>query len=1017
MKISFFNTAFIRTPLFQLEKYNDVPDSHTNLYDFIKNLWNNVQFRDALYVASSELYAEWEKIIFFKRLPEKEEKKIGLSLLKYYIRSVSRSTPFGLFSAYSLAKINAEEECSDQEYKRYTTLDLSIVFKIVRLLNSLPSVQNILKYTPNYSLYKSGNGYRYIEIKLNGKREHVLTSLEEDEVLNILFPFCATPRSVREIAAFIDENVEDVTEEDIQMYISGLIDSQVIVSNLDVCINETHPLLQIFNFLEDHNTELQYDAKFEEIYNNLSAMLAGFRKLDEQVFSDTTKIYNSVYENIDQIIQTQYDKKQVINSNLKVASPVKPSNEDLKKIRKAINIFSHLTQNAENTGSKQNLEKFKETFYKRYEDKAIPLTTALDNETGIGYKQDNNVFSTFSDLIDDIEWNFAASSTNNLTYQNQLHNFWRTKLIEASRYKDKALDLENIDLSAFSETKVENLPASFSAMYNKAGDKIIIESIGNNSAINLIGRFSNLDKEVEELASEIVQYENADDNILHCELLHVQDDRVGNILARNVKRSYEVSFLTTGSENTEQISLDDIYIKVWNNRIILFSKKHNKEIKIYNSTAHNYNYNALPIYEFLCDFQHQDHSSYLFMNFGKANNAVFKFFPRVTCGEDLILSAATWKISIDDISGSYDSLLEHLNDHKVPRYFYLVQGDNTFLIDQNNDLLTSILFEELKKHKNVYVKECIYDIEKDNYANEIILSLKNEDFKINSSLHRITDDATREKFIPGDEWLYYKIYTGVKIADEILISCLKPLAQDLINRKLIKEWFFIRYNDPDFHIRFRMKITSAEEVGSIIASFNLNIRNYIENGSIWKVELSTYDRELERYGYNMIDHAEKIFYYDSELVTDILESHSEKQDVGLWMIACQTINQYLDAFEFSDDEKLSVLESLAARFNDEFNVDKNIKKQMDRKFRDHQNLLSSIIERSDYHDITENRFLKIKKICKHLSPRKREFIDSIIHMHVNRYIKANARAHELLIYNILHKFYKERIGKMKFNKV
>ncbi|ROI06416.1 hypothetical protein EGI16_00475 [Chryseobacterium sp. G0240] len=1018
MKVSFFNTAFIRTPLFSLEKYNDIPDNYTDLSDFIKSLWNNIPFRDALYISSSELYNEWEKMIFFENFPEKEIKRISISLLKYYIRSVSRATPFGLFSAYSLEKIDSGDKTKNTEYERYTTLDLSIIYKIVRILNNLPPVQNILKYTPNPSLYKAGKGYRYVEVKLADKREHILTSLEEDEVLNIIFPFCKSSRSIAEITEFILQNVEDISEDEIRTYISGLIDSQIIVSNLDICINETHPLFQMVTFLKDHHHLLKYDERVQEIYSHLSAILLELEKLDQKVFSDSVQIYHSIYNHINPIIGDGYDKKQVINSILKRNTPVKTSAEDLKKIRKAIDIFSHLTQNTEVIKVKDNLEKFKEAFYKRYEDKAVPLAIALDNETGIGYKQDNNIFSTFSDLIDDIEWSSPINTINDLTYHKQLHDFWRTKLIEASRHKEKAINLENVDLSAFSDSKVEDLPATFSAMYSKIDDKIIIGNIGNNSAVNLIGRFSNLDKDVENLASEILNYESSDDQFLHCELLHIAEDRVGNILTRNIKRNYEISFLTKGSKNAEQIDLDDVYIKVWNNRIFLISKKHNKEIKIYNSTAHNYSYNSLPIYEFLCDFQHQDHSTFLFLNFGKANEAVFDFFPRIIYGENLILSPASWKISSNDISPeNQNSLKEYLKRNQVPRYFHLIQGDNTFLIDSENEVILSILFDELKRQKNIQIKECIYNIKEKQYANEIILSLKNEDFKIDFSHHSIHEHSIPAKFIPGDEWLYYKIYTGAKMADEILLYNLSPLAKDLISKKLIKEWFFIRYNDPDCHIRFRLKINSKEDIADIINSFNFRIKDYVENGSIWKVELSTYDRELERYEYEMIDQAEELFYHDSELVTDMMRYHNETQEIPLWIIICLTINQYLEGFGFEDNEKLNILGKLSIQFNEEFSVDKNIKKQIDRKFRDHQNLLSSAMKSSDYQHMIQDHFSRINPVCNLLKPKKTELINSIIHMHVNRYIKANPRAHELLIYNILYKFYKEKIGKIKFNKV
>ncbi len=47
----------------------------------------------------------------------------------------------------------------------------------------------------------------------------------------------------------------------------------------------------------------------------------------------------------------------------------------------------------------------------------------------------------------------------------------------------------------------------------------------------------------------------------------------------------------------------------------------------------------------------------------------------------------------------------------------------------------------------------------------------------------------KRKFIPGSEWLYVKIYTGVKMADIILEEALIPLLQQLHNQNLIKNGF------------------------------------------------------------------------------------------------------------------------------------------------------------------------------------------------------------------------------------
>ena len=68
----------------------------------------------------------------------------------------------------------------------------------------------------------------------------------------------------------------------------------------------------------------------------------------------------------------------------------------------------------------------------------------------------------------------------------------------------------------------------------------------------------------------------------------------------------------------------------------------------------------------------------------------------------------------------------------------------------------------------------------------------------------------KRTFSLGSEWLYFKIYCGVKTADFILVDYLKETIEQLLAQQYISKWFFIRYNDPDAHLRLRFKIDNPE---------------------------------------------------------------------------------------------------------------------------------------------------------------------------------------------------------------
>ncbi len=114
-------------------------------------------------------------------------------------------------------------------------------------------------------------------------------------------------------------------------------------------------------------------------------------------------------------------------------------------------------------------------------------------------------------------------------------------------------------------------------------------------------------------------------------------------------------------------------------------------------------------------------------------------------------------------------------------------------------------------------------------------------------------------FYIGDEWLYYKLYCGKQTADQLLVNILKPLTEDLINRKLIDQWFFLRYGDPDFHIRIRFHLSEINKIGEVVLDINQTLRYYVKEDLIWKVQVDVYQREIESYGSNTMLLSEKFF--------------------------------------------------------------------------------------------------------------------------------------------------------------
>ena len=288
----------------------------------------------------------------------------------------------------------------------------------------------------------------------------------------------------------------------------------------------------------------------------------------------------------------------------------------------------------------------------------------------------------------------------------------------------------------------------------------------------------------------------------------------------------------------------------------------------------------------------------------------------------------------------------------------------------------------------------------------------------------------KRNFITGDKWLYYKIYTGHKTSEKILTEIIKPVTIELLDKKIIDKWFFIRYSDPKFHLRLRFHLIDSG-IEEIIRLIKNNLEHHIENFHIHTIQTDTYKRELERYGSNTIEEAETLFCYESVMITemsDLIEG-DEGEEIR-WKFAVKAVDSLFNDFEFDIKGKLSIFEILQNNFGQEFNINKSLRKQLDKKFREKRPIIENILkEEGNEYDYLKPVFQHIYKKSKLSKPIIKKIINlkeknqleiqfnnllaSYSHMLINRIFLVKPRLNEFVIYYLLHKYYKSEIARNK----
>ncbi|WP_290457073.1 thiopeptide-type bacteriocin biosynthesis protein [uncultured Alistipes sp.] len=289
----------------------------------------------------------------------------------------------------------------------------------------------------------------------------------------------------------------------------------------------------------------------------------------------------------------------------------------------------------------------------------------------------------------------------------------------------------------------------------------------------------------------------------------------------------------------------------------------------------------------------------------------------------------------------------------------------------------------------------------------------------------------RRKFIPGSRWLYFKIYTGIKTADEVATRTLLPLLREWYEAKLIDDWFFIRYTDPDFHLRLRLLVARPEHYAAIFARIGSSVEPLVDNGAVVKVVCDTYVREIERYGAGTMEAVERLFGIDSRAVLELLdrvaEEPADRRETVRWQLALLLLDDAMTAFGREPEEKLRLFSNMAGNFKQEFGFTSHpFTRQINDKYRRYRAEIEKGLSVREpfaaYEPVLRRRRAELERVAAEIlrikdedaaPPSTDELLGSIAHMTMNRWFRTGNRQFELVVYDFLSKYFESSVARTK----
>jgi thiopeptide-type bacteriocin biosynthesis protein len=1014
---------------------------------------------EAVFLASPSLY---EGLAAWRKDPDsKKGQRAERALVRYYYRMAARATPFGLFSGCSLGRIENGTQARARlavvprpAYERHTRLDMDYLFALAEDLGKDHALREELVYRPNSSLYRAAGRLRYAEARLDKKvRSHHLVAVDTNPFLEETLRRASGGARVEDLVETLVAADPDgeVTPEEARAFVHELIDSQILVSDLSTPVTGPEAIHDLIEQLGRHATTREAAERLARVRDALAALDAGGPGALPDRYQEVAETLRELPTSVEMSRLFQLDMVKPGDAPALSAAVVE---EALRGLEILWRLAGSPPQEA--------LDRFRSDFSDRYESREVPLLEALDEEIGIGFEKAGDAGAEASPLLRGMA--LARPAGEQTTSWGRRQAVLLAKLEEALARGERQIEITSDDMDRMAPTGEGStppapLPDAFHVMatlvapseeaLERGEFQILFEGAGGPSGARLLGRFCHADPELTRCVTEHLRAEEAlRPDAVFAEVVHLPQGRIGNILARPVLRDYEIPYLgRSGAPLERQIPVSDLRVTVEGSRIVLRSQRLGREVIPRLTSAHNFWRGSLGVYRFLCMLQSQGSLGGVSWNWGPLDGA--PYLPRVTSGR-LVLSRAAWWMTereIKDLAAKkgterFQAVQEWRERRGMPRQVALADADNELLVDFDNVLSVETFLDVIEDRDRARLFEFFPGPDQlfargpeGRFVHEILIPFvrkPKEAPAVRPARSAEPLPQVRRSFAPGSEWLYAKLYTGTSTADGLLRDVVFPVAHEVMAESSADAWFFIRYGDPGWHLRVRFHGDPAALVTRAFPRLQERIAPPLDDGRLWRVQLDTYEREVERYGGpEGIVLAERLFHVDSEAVLSILDLLEGDEGADLrWRIALRGIDMLLNDLGLEGAAKQQVLRRMRESFATEFGGGKGLRVQLDQRLREERRSLFPLLDpagdrESELAPALEILHRRSERWAPVIAELKRlegagrltqtiaEMAPSYVHMFVNRMIRAAARAHELVLYDFLYQLLEQRAARAR----
>lgn len=1008
------------------------------------------EIREALLVASASLardVAVWEREPTSGRGLQVER-----ALMRYASRMAGRATPFGLFAGCSFGRVSGCTRLqigARTSYVRRTRLDTGYLQALCANLARDPALAAQLRYRPSSTLYPAAGGLRHVEERTSeGRATHHLVAIEAAPHLVATLARAAGGEAPAALARGLCADDPELEPSEAERFVADLIAGGVLVAELAVPVTGGDPLDAILGDLSTLGTPAAHARAV------LGAAREALAALDRRGLGGGPERYGEIARRLE-ALPVRVDPSRLFHVDLfKPAPECTLGLEVVDEIARGVELLHRL----DGAAAEPDLRRFREELERRYGGREVPLCEALDEECGVGFGAPGAHAAEPTPLLEGLVFPARARAAPSASPQDAL---LLRKLAEALRSGAQEIHLGLDDLKELAQEEPPPLPDAFAVTATLVGRgsrwRVHLGGVGGPSGASLLGRFCHGDAS---LAAHVQRHLRAEEamrpEVVFAEVVHLPDGPAGNVVLRPTLRGYEIPYRgRSGVAAERQIPFSDLLVSVRSGRVQLRSRRLGSEVVPRLTTAHHFASERNPAaYRFLCSLQQQGLATPLAFRWGAL--AGLPFLPRVVSGR-VVLSPMQWNLDAEQVrlltrtrgAVRHRALCTLRRALQLPRWVAVADGDQLLAVDLENVVAVDAAAHVLRGRRSAALVEVNVSPEdlpafgpEGRFVHELVLPFgRAHPRAVGPSVAR--GPAARAaplrwpRWPPGSPWLYVKLYAGTAGAERVLREVVGPTIRSALASGAAEEWFFVRYADPDWHIRLRLRGVPGRLLAEVAPAIHDLATPLLEDGSASRVQIDTYEPELDRYGGSLgLELSERLFWVDSEAALAIVES-SIGDTLGdvRWRLCLCGMDRLLQDLGLAPEAQCAVLERARRSLASELQVDRALERSLGDRYRRERSALAALLARGA--DPGESGVSGGSPIARGLASLRRrserlaeigaalraadregalqvplaDLAGSYLHMSANRILRADARAQELVLYDFLARVVRSRMAR------